>query len=59
MDSFELSVLERLAPTADISSFHDKLDCLRFDLDTILAPSLDDREFAPTAPTDETFICSI
>jgi len=56
LDALELRVLERLAPTIDISSFRTELDRLWVDLDAILVPSMDAPESAPTAPTDDTML---
>ncbi len=36
MDAFELRVLEKLAPTVDVTALQDALESLRADLDTIL-----------------------
>uniref|UniRef100_M1DJH9 Integrase core domain containing protein n=1 Tax=Solanum tuberosum TaxID=4113 RepID=M1DJH9_SOLTU len=51
-----LRVLERPAPTTDLSSLWKELDNLWVDLDAILAPPTDHPEFAPPALADDTVL---
>ncbi|KAK4707271.1 hypothetical protein R3W88_033192 [Solanum pinnatisectum] len=53
LDVFKLRVLERPAPTINISSFRTELDHFRAELDVILVPSMDAPKSAPTAPTND------
>uniref|UniRef100_M1DL59 Integrase core domain containing protein n=1 Tax=Solanum tuberosum TaxID=4113 RepID=M1DL59_SOLTU len=51
LDAFERRVLERPAPTTDVSGFKTELASLRADLDTLLDPPETERESAPISPT--------
>uniref|UniRef100_M1DEZ4 Integrase core domain containing protein n=1 Tax=Solanum tuberosum TaxID=4113 RepID=M1DEZ4_SOLTU len=54
LDVFELWVIDRPAPTTDVSVFLKELASLRADIDTLLTPRETDLESAPTASTNDT-----
>uniref|UniRef100_M1DHT2 Integrase core domain containing protein n=1 Tax=Solanum tuberosum TaxID=4113 RepID=M1DHT2_SOLTU len=56
LDAFELRVLERPAPTIDLSSFQSELASLRADVDAILATPIVKPHAAPTALADDTML---
>uniref|UniRef100_M1DS74 Integrase core domain containing protein n=1 Tax=Solanum tuberosum TaxID=4113 RepID=M1DS74_SOLTU len=56
LDAFELRVLERPAPTTDMSSFQGELDSQWADVDAILATVAVEPQVAPTALIDDTVL---
>uniref|UniRef100_M1DIL4 Integrase core domain containing protein n=1 Tax=Solanum tuberosum TaxID=4113 RepID=M1DIL4_SOLTU len=56
LDAFELRVLERPAPTIDLSSFQSELASLWADVDAILATRTVEPQAAPTALADDTVL---
>jgi len=56
LDAFELRVLERPAPTTDISSFRTDLASLQADVDAILATPVVEPQAAPSAFGDNTVL---
>ncbi|KAK4723873.1 hypothetical protein R3W88_026652 [Solanum pinnatisectum] len=56
LDAFKLRVLERPAPTTNVSSFKTELASLQADLDTFLAPPKTEHDSAPIAPIDNTVL---
>uniref|UniRef100_M1DYY6 Integrase core domain containing protein n=1 Tax=Solanum tuberosum TaxID=4113 RepID=M1DYY6_SOLTU len=56
LDAFELRVLERPAPTTNVSAFHMELASLRADLDTLLALPETEPNSAPTSSVDYTVL---
>uniref|UniRef100_M1D9E6 Integrase core domain containing protein n=1 Tax=Solanum tuberosum TaxID=4113 RepID=M1D9E6_SOLTU len=56
LDAFELRVLERSAPTTDISSLQADLSSLRTNVDAILAASAVETQATPTALADDTVL---
>uniref|UniRef100_M1DK22 Integrase core domain containing protein n=1 Tax=Solanum tuberosum TaxID=4113 RepID=M1DK22_SOLTU len=56
LDAFELRVLERPAPTIDLSSFQSELASLRADVHAIIATPTVEPQAAPTALADDTVL---
>uniref|UniRef100_M1DZL4 Integrase core domain containing protein n=1 Tax=Solanum tuberosum TaxID=4113 RepID=M1DZL4_SOLTU len=56
LDAFELRVLERPAPTTNISSFRTELSSLRANVDTILSTPVVEPQAAPSALADDTVL---
>uniref|UniRef100_M1DIV8 Integrase core domain containing protein n=1 Tax=Solanum tuberosum TaxID=4113 RepID=M1DIV8_SOLTU len=56
LDAFELRVLERSAPTTDLSALQADLASLRTNVDAILAAPLVETPAAPTALADDTVL---
>ena len=56
LDAFELRVLERSAPTIDLSALQADLASLRTDVDAILAAPSVETQAAPTALADDTVL---
>ncbi|KAG5605840.1 hypothetical protein H5410_027332 [Solanum commersonii] len=56
LDAFELRVLERSAPTIDLSSLQAELASLRTDIDAILTAPTVEPQAAPTTLADDTML---
>ncbi|KAG5585436.1 hypothetical protein H5410_045870 [Solanum commersonii] len=56
LDAFELRVLERSTPIVDLSSLQSELECLRADVDAILATPTIEPQAAPNALADDTVL---
>ncbi|KAK4737437.1 hypothetical protein R3W88_001134 [Solanum pinnatisectum] len=59
MDAFELRVLERPAPTVEVSTLKKELEGLHANIVVLLAPPETEPEYAPTTPGDDVMMSAL
>ncbi|KAK4729576.1 hypothetical protein R3W88_022564 [Solanum pinnatisectum] len=59
LDAFELRVLERLAPTVDVTTLQKEIESLRPDVTVLLAPPKTEPESAPTTSVDDMVLSTL
>uniref|UniRef100_M1DKD1 Integrase core domain containing protein n=1 Tax=Solanum tuberosum TaxID=4113 RepID=M1DKD1_SOLTU len=59
LDAFQLSVLERPAPTIDVTTFQTELASLRADIDALLSPTETVTEVEPVVEEDEVVMTAL
>ena len=59
MDAFELRVLARPAPTMDVTTLQDAVECLRADLDTIIEAWVPESEAPSVEPAKDMMMAAL